>query len=108
MTEAAEGDVTPSDMSPTDVPALIDRFLAAESREKKKLLQELRPHLDRDGVIAIAVAIRDPSPRISSRVTSLLAKHALDDVFEEQLAGLKPGKIDVLRTQYARLRKGEG
>ncbi len=89
-----------------DVGERIERFLAATSRERKKLLQELRPLLDRDGVAAIAEAIRDPSPRVSSRVTSLLAKHGLDELFESRLAGLKPGKIEILRRHFEKLRRG--
>ena len=56
----------------------------------------------------VAETIRDPSPRVSSRVTSLLARHALDELFEKHLVGLKPGKIDILRRHYDRLRRGDG
>lgn len=88
-----------------DTAVLIEQFLQADSRARKKLLPELRPRLDRDGVIAIAETVRDPSPRISSRVTSLLARHGLDELFESQLTGLKPGKIDILRRHFDRLRR---
>ena len=85
--------------------ALIGRFLTADSRERKKLLPRLRPHLTRVDVERIAPTLRDPSPRIAARVTSLLARHHLDGLFESLLVGLKPGKAQILRSHYAKIRR---
>jgi hypothetical protein len=83
---------------------LIRRFLEAEGREKKSLLKELLQHsLTREQVTELAPAIRDPSPRVSSRITSLLARWHLKEVFEEQLKGLKPGKQSLLRGHFLKL-----
>ncbi len=87
--------------------ALVERFLAGDSKERKAMLPEVRAELDRAGVAAIAETVRDRSPRVSSRVTAMLAKHALDDLFEASLRGLKPGKIDILRTHYAKIRRAD-
>ncbi|MEM7163896.1 MAG: hypothetical protein AAF581_00445 [Planctomycetota bacterium] len=85
--------------------ALIERFLAGDGRQRRAVLKELRPLLLREDVERIAPALRDPSPKIAARVVSLLARHDLIDCFEAQLAGLKPGKIDILRRHYDRIAK---
>jgi hypothetical protein len=83
---------------------LIHRFLAADQKERKKLLAAVLAGSDRATAERIAVVIRDPSPRVAARVTSLLARHGLDELFESLLPGLKPGKITLLRSHYARIR----
>ncbi|MEQ8768257.1 MAG: hypothetical protein RL885_30415 [Planctomycetota bacterium] len=88
----------------SELDALVDRFLSAEPRERKKLLKEVVPAADRAAAERLAPVIRDPSPRVAARVTSLLARHALDEVFERQLEGLKPGKVDILRSHYRKIR----
>jgi len=89
--------------SPEDRVKLLQAFLAAEGREKKVLLQRLAPLVDRDTAEQMAPAIRDPSPRISTRVTSVLARFDLREAFEAQLPGLKTGKIDQLRAHFRRI-----
>ena len=86
-----------------DKEALIEQFLAGDGRERKSLLKILTPVLDREDLIRIAPVIRDPSPRVCARVTSLLARHGLRDVFEQNLHGLKAGKIAVLRGSFERI-----
>ncbi len=86
---------------------LIDRFLAADQRARKQLLKEITPRVDRAAVERLAPAIRDPSPRICARVTSLMARFELDELFESLLDGLKPGKIAILRGQYRKIRARE-
>ena len=95
-----------SGVDPQDKADLIERFLAGDGRERKALLKELAPHLERDDVVRIAPALRDPSPRIAARITSLLARHELEEELEKNLVGLKPGKIALLRAAFARVRDG--
>ena len=83
-------------------------FLRAEGRERRRLLRELSPSLELDDVIRIAVALRDPSPKLAARITSLLARHDLEEHFEAQLHGLKPGKIAILRRHFEKIRKKTG
>lgn len=97
----------PIEEVPEEHVELVTQFLAADSKQRKTMLPEVRSALDRAGVAAIAEAVRDRSPRVSSRVTAMLAKHALDDLFEAQLPGLKPGKIEILRTHYAKIRRAD-
>ena len=82
---------------------LIRRFVGGGSRERRALLKVLRPQLEREDVIRIAPAIRDSSPKIAARVTSLLARHELAELFESLLAGLKPGKVQILRHHFAKI-----
>ncbi len=86
-----------------DTADLLESFLAAEGRERRRLFKLLAPRLDTDGVRAIAVAVRDPSPKLCARVTSLLARHGLEEEFQAQLQGLKQGKIDILQRHYAKI-----
>ncbi len=82
----------------------IRSFLESEGREKKQILKELLGEsLTQEQVKALAPAIRDPSPRVSSRITSLLARWQLGDLFEEQLRGLKPGKQSLLRNHFSKI-----
>ena len=90
-------------MAEPDKESLIEGFLAGDGRERRAILKELRPLLDRDDVARIAPALRDSSPKIAARVVSLLARHELREVFEAQLGGLKPGKIDILRRHYEKI-----
>lgn len=92
-------------MDPAERSELIERFLAADRRGRHALLKQLTPHLERDDVARIAPALRDPSPRTAARITALLARHQLDELFESLLANLKPGKISILRSQYEKLRQ---
>ncbi|MAJ28478.1 hypothetical protein CBD41_03570 [bacterium TMED181] len=82
----------------------IQHFFKVSGRERKLILKELlKESLTRDHVLSLAPAIRDPSPRICARVTSLLARWELDEVFEEQLQGLKDGKQSLLRGQFRKI-----
>ncbi len=82
----------------------IAAFLAADGRERKKLLKEILPDAtSAEDARALAPALRDPSPRVAARVTALLARHGLAEVLEAQLRGLKPGKINLLRGQFRRI-----
>lgn len=96
------------DTSAPDKDSLITQFLAATARERRVILQRLRPQLETEDVIRIAPALRDSSPKIAARVVALLARHHLRDELERQLVGLKPGKIDILRRHYEKIAsKGE-
>ena len=82
----------------------IGEFFKVSGRERKRLLKEImKESLTRDQVLSLAPAIRDPSPRICARVTSLLARWNLEEIFEEQLQGLKDGKQSLLRGQYRKI-----
>ena len=83
---------------------LVARFLAADGRTRKQLLKELLPGADATTARRLAPALRDPSPRVAARITSLLARYGLEDELERQLVGLKPGKIELLRRHYRRIR----
>ncbi|MEM7261763.1 MAG: hypothetical protein AAF488_07200 [Planctomycetota bacterium] len=89
-----------ADSSSQEKASRIAAFLAAEGREKRELFRDLRMDLTADDLPAIAVAVRDPSPKLSARVASLLARHGRADLLEAQLGGLKPGKIEILRRKY--------
>ncbi len=82
---------------------LLARFLEANGRERRALFRELVPLLELEDVRRIACTIRDPSPKLSARVTALLARHGLREEFEAQLPGLKPGKIDILRRHFGKI-----
>ena len=83
---------------------LIDQFLASEGRARKELLKKvLAGDPDPRQATRMAPTLRDPSPRVSARVTALLARHQLRDVFAQQLVGLKPGKIAILRSQFDKI-----
>lgn len=82
----------------------IHLFMESTGREKKLVLKDLlKASLTRDQVILLAPAIRDSSPRISARVTALLARWKLEEVFEEHLKGLKPGKQSLLRGHFSKI-----
>ena len=82
----------------------IEAFLAADGRERKKLLKEILPDATTaEDACALAPALRDPSPRVAARITALLARHGLSEELEKQLVGLKPGKIQLLRGQFRRI-----
>ncbi|MEE2857148.1 MAG: hypothetical protein VX949_07110 [Planctomycetota bacterium] len=83
---------------------LIDGVLTSRGREQKKLLKQVFA-LDpgKEEAIRLAPALRDPSPRVSARITALLARHRLLELFEQQLEGLKPGKISILRAHFDRI-----
>ena len=63
--------------------------------------------MDRVESFLAAPALRDPSPRVAARITSLLARHGLEEELERQLVGLKPGKIELLRGHYRRIARSE-
>lgn len=86
-----------------DKAELLRRFVAASGRERREVFKALKPHLDPDDLEAIAFALRDPSPKLSSRITALLARHGRRDLFEAQLDGLKPGKIAILRGHFDKI-----
>lgn len=92
-------------MTGDDVEAEIQELLESSGRERKRRLKEIVPKLRPEHVRLVAPLVRDPSPRISSRIVSVLARHGDDELFAAQLSGLKPGKIALLRAQYARLRR---
>ena len=102
MTSSGSPAVEPA--LPAELRTAIDEFFAADRRQRHALLKALTPRLDREGVRCLAPALRDPSPRTAARVVSLLARHDLEETFEAQLAGLKPGKIELLRRQFRRMR----
>ena len=82
----------------------LEQFLAADDRTRKQLLKDLFPRIESaEEVRTIAPALRDPSPRMAARVTSLLAKFGLEEELEKQLVGLKPGKVQLLRGQFQRI-----
>ncbi len=81
----------------------LEAFLAASGREKREIFKTLRTQLVAADVERIAIAIRDPSPKLSARVTSLLARHGREDLLEKHLVGLKPGKIAILRGKFQRI-----
>ena len=88
-------------MSPED---LLEKYLESRGRERKALLKEvlaLGPGVDEARVMA--PTLRDPSPRVAARVTALLARHRLRELFEEQLVNLKPGKIQILRGHFNKI-----
>jgi hypothetical protein len=90
---------------PVQLERRIEELLAADDRTRKRLLKELLPEIrTREEAALLAPALRGPSPRVAARVTSLLARFELGEVFEAQLAGLKPGKVDLLRRQFLRIR----
>ena len=90
-------------------PEELDTFLAADDRARKQLLKDLFPRIETaEEVRVLAPALRDPSPRVAARVTSLLAKFGLEEELERQLVGLKPGKVQLLRGQFQRLMKDRG
>lgn len=76
-----------------------------DGRERKARLKEVLPLLGPDHLARVAPLVRDRSPRVASRVTAYLAKHGADELFEAQLEGLKPGKVSLLRGQFARQRR---
>lgn len=86
-----------------DKSTLIEQFLAGDGRERRAVLKELRPLLEREDVERIAPTLRDSSPKIAARVVSLMARHNLGDLLEQLLVGLKPGKIDILRRHYQKM-----
>lgn len=82
----------------------IRSFLESEGREKKQILKELlKESLTQEQVKSLAPAIRDPSPRVSTRITSLLARWQMVDLFEVQLRSLKPGKQSLLRNHFSKI-----
>ena len=87
----------------SSVDHLIDLLLAADGREQKTLLKSVIAGLLPRHLPRVAPLIRENSPRVAARITSILARHGRDDLFEQNLAGLKPGKITILRAQFARL-----
>lgn len=91
----------PGPSPPPDDP--IETFLAADDRERKRLLRAVLTDTDRATAARLAPALRGKSPRVAARITSLLARHGLEEEFERQLIGLRPGKIDLLRGQFRRI-----
>ncbi len=83
---------------------LVEKFLQATGRERKELLKQLLA-LDPgpDAVSKMAPTLRDGSPRVAARVTALLARHQMRDLFEVQLRGLKAGKIKLLRGHFDKI-----
>ncbi len=83
---------------------LIEQYLASEGRARKVLLKRvLSGQPDPSEATRLAPTLRDPSPRVAARITALLARHQLRDVFEQQLEGLKPGKIAILRGHFEKI-----
>ncbi len=83
----------------------IEQFFNSDGRARKEQLKEiLKEPLTPEQAESLAPAIKDRSPRISARVTALLAKHQLENCFEEQLSGLKPGKQTLLRSQFLKIK----
>ncbi|MEC9475555.1 MAG: hypothetical protein VX764_00805 [Planctomycetota bacterium] len=85
---------------------LIERYLASEGRDRKKLLKQvLAGDPGPRQATRLAPTLRDPSPRVAARITALLARHQLREVFEQQLVGLKPGKLAILRGHFDKIAK---
>ena len=83
---------------------LIEGVLTSRGREQKNLLkQAIALDPGKEAAIRLAPALRDPSPRVSARITALLARHQLRELFEKQLDGLKPGKISILRAHFDKI-----
>lgn len=83
---------------------LIEQYLASEGRARKELLKRvLAAKPDSADATRLAPTLRDPSPRVAARITALLARHQLRDVFEQQLGGLKSGKIAILRGHFEKI-----
>lgn len=83
---------------------MIEQYLASSGRERKELLKRVLagdPCLEQ--ATRLAPTLRDPSPRVSARITALLARHQLREVFEKQLVGLKPGKQALLRRHFDKI-----
>ena len=83
---------------------LMAKYLDSRGRERKALLKEilaLGPGVEEARVMA--PTLRDPSPRVAARVTALLARHRLRQLFEKQLVNLKPGKIQILRGHFNKI-----
>ncbi|MCA8959196.1 MAG: hypothetical protein KDC38_01735 [Planctomycetes bacterium] len=103
-----DGANSPSGGQPSDEPTLderVDAFLAAEGREKRELFKQLcdrhPPAGFSDEILErIAVAVADRSPKLSARVTAILARHGREDLLEANLVGSKPGKAAILRAKY--------
>ncbi|MFN0058520.1 MAG: hypothetical protein ACKVX7_08690 [Planctomycetota bacterium] len=87
-----------------DKSALLAAVLAADGRERRALFQQLAPSLDAADMERIAPLLRDTSPKLSARITALLARHRCDELFAVQLASFKPGRQAALRAQYQRIR----
>lgn len=83
--------------------SLIERFVSESGRPRRETFKALRPLLTAEDLPAIAFAVQDPSPKLSSRVTSLLARHGRRDLFEAQLPGLKAGKIAILTHRFDKI-----
>lgn len=91
-----------------DKDLLIERFLVADGRERRVLLEQLRPHLGPADLGRLAPVLRSATPKITARLVSLLARHGLREVFERQLPFMKPGRASLLRSQFTRMEKGSG
>lgn len=88
---------------------LIDQFLSSEGRDRKELLKKVIAGDPTPRQAArLAPTLRDPSPRVAARITALLARHHLREIFEQQLVGLKPGKIAILRSHFEKISKTAG
>lgn len=83
---------------------LIEQYLGSQGRARKELLKKvLAGDPDPRQATRLAPTLRDPSPRVSARITALLARHQLREVFEQQLVGLKPGKLAILRSKFEKI-----
>jgi hypothetical protein len=91
-------------LHPDDLETQIDALLASEGRERKRLLKDLLPHLGFEHLERIAILVRDPSPRVSSRIVALLIRGGRRDLLEAHVDGLPAGRVAWLRAQGGRHR----
>ena len=84
-------------------PELLTAFVSADSRERRRLIQLIRPIVEAEDMAQLAPCLRDGSPKIAARITSLLARFELEELFEKQLDGLKEGKKKILRSHFKKI-----
>jgi hypothetical protein len=91
-------------LTPNDIQTQIDALLASEGRERKRLLRDILPLLGSEHLERMAILVRDPSPRVSSRIVALLIRGGRQDLLEAHVDGLPAGRVAWLRAQGGRHR----
>lgn len=103
MNDSAPDPSSPASATPPPASDLVEDFLAADGRARKKLLSSVLEHADAERLRRLAPALRDPSPRVGSRLTSALARAGMDEVFLQAIQGIKPARAAQLCQQFARI-----